>query len=329
MAASRRSARVVPMRPPARARACEVRRACRPAGDPAGRLDRPATIGGLQSAQPMIRRPTAATARPRPAERGRHRQRPSPRRCSTKSRGRPPRPAARRDRGPLRGRGRSPLVQVAGQHSSAAETPRLLRLCAETIRTREGIVARRPRQGRPVREAEAPGEHPVLRRSAHPDGAGRRHRDALGDGRRRRGRSADDALDVAPRELAQDAGPSVRHPPRRRGGPRSRRAPARGRPVPAALGEAEFRHLVEQSPVGTYVIQDERYRYANPKLAEILGYDAVRARTARRWRRSSSRRTGRRCLGRIRGQLSRRGTGGRTPSGPSARTGEIVRRRGP
>jgi diguanylate cyclase (GGDEF)-like protein/PAS domain S-box-containing protein len=36
--------------------------------------------------------------------------------------------------------------------------------------------------------------------------------------------------------------------------------------------EPEFRHLVEQAPVGTYVIQGERYRYANPKLGEILGY---------------------------------------------------------
>ncbi len=36
--------------------------------------------------------------------------------------------------------------------------------------------------------------------------------------------------------------------------------------------EPEFRRLVEQSPVGTYLIQGERYRYANPKLATILGY---------------------------------------------------------
>ena len=36
--------------------------------------------------------------------------------------------------------------------------------------------------------------------------------------------------------------------------------------------EPEFRRLVEQLPLGTYLIQDGRYRYANPKLAEILGY---------------------------------------------------------
>ena len=34
----------------------------------------------------------------------------------------------------------------------------------------------------------------------------------------------------------------------------------------------EFRCLVEQSLVGVYLIQDGRYRYANPKLGEILGY---------------------------------------------------------
>jgi diguanylate cyclase (GGDEF)-like protein/PAS domain S-box-containing protein len=34
----------------------------------------------------------------------------------------------------------------------------------------------------------------------------------------------------------------------------------------------EFRRLVEQSVVGMYVLKDGRYRYANPKLAAILGY---------------------------------------------------------
>ncbi len=33
-----------------------------------------------------------------------------------------------------------------------------------------------------------------------------------------------------------------------------------------------FRHLVEQSAVGTYLLQDGRYRYVNARLAEILGY---------------------------------------------------------
>ena len=34
----------------------------------------------------------------------------------------------------------------------------------------------------------------------------------------------------------------------------------------------EFRRLVEQSVVGMYVLQDGRYRYANPRLAATLGY---------------------------------------------------------
>lgn len=36
--------------------------------------------------------------------------------------------------------------------------------------------------------------------------------------------------------------------------------------------EARFRILVEQSLVGIYVIQDDRFVYVNPKLAELLGY---------------------------------------------------------
>ena len=36
--------------------------------------------------------------------------------------------------------------------------------------------------------------------------------------------------------------------------------------------EPEYRRLVEQSVVGMYVLQDGRYRYANPRLAATLGY---------------------------------------------------------
>ncbi len=36
--------------------------------------------------------------------------------------------------------------------------------------------------------------------------------------------------------------------------------------------EAKFRSLVEQSLVGIYIIQDDRFIYANPKTEEILGY---------------------------------------------------------
>jgi PAS domain S-box-containing protein len=35
--------------------------------------------------------------------------------------------------------------------------------------------------------------------------------------------------------------------------------------------EAKFRGLVEQALVGTYIIQDGRFAYANPRMAEILG----------------------------------------------------------
>ncbi|HSH94346.1 MAG TPA: PAS domain S-box protein, partial [Roseimicrobium sp.] len=36
--------------------------------------------------------------------------------------------------------------------------------------------------------------------------------------------------------------------------------------------EAKFRHLVEQSLVGTYMIQDDRFVYVSPKLTVILGF---------------------------------------------------------
>jgi PAS domain S-box-containing protein len=38
--------------------------------------------------------------------------------------------------------------------------------------------------------------------------------------------------------------------------------------------EARFRTLIEQSVVGFYVIQDDRYVYVNPKLTDILGFSA-------------------------------------------------------
>ena len=36
--------------------------------------------------------------------------------------------------------------------------------------------------------------------------------------------------------------------------------------------ENKFRHLVEKSLVGVYVIQDDKFSYVNPKIAEIFGY---------------------------------------------------------
>jgi diguanylate cyclase (GGDEF)-like protein/PAS domain S-box-containing protein len=50
------------------------------------------------------------------------------------------------------------------------------------------------------------------------------------------------------------------------------RVPAAESDPAAEAGEPEFRQLVEHLPLGTYLIQDGRYRYANPKLADILGY---------------------------------------------------------
>ncbi|EMA46297.1 hybrid sensor histidine kinase/response regulator [Halococcus saccharolyticus] len=40
-----------------------------------------------------------------------------------------------------------------------------------------------------------------------------------------------------------------------------------------ARTESRYRRLVEQTLVGIYIIQDDRIRYANPKLAAIFGYD--------------------------------------------------------
>jgi len=39
--------------------------------------------------------------------------------------------------------------------------------------------------------------------------------------------------------------------------------------------EAQFRGLVEQSIAGTYIIQDGKYAYVNPRLAEIFGYGSA------------------------------------------------------
>ena len=154
----------------------------------------------------------------------------------------------------------------------ASETTRLLHLCAETIRTRDGVLvgdldadARFSVQGAPgglrffagvpiwTTRAGAIGTLSVL------DGSPRA--------------AAGDALERL-RELAREA---ARQFDIRLGG---EEVLAQGERVghvergPAGmLAETEYRRLVEQSPVGTYVIQEERYRYANPRLAEILGYE--------------------------------------------------------
>ena len=40
-----------------------------------------------------------------------------------------------------------------------------------------------------------------------------------------------------------------------------------------AVREGQFRALVEQSLVGVYLVREGRFAYANPRLADILGYD--------------------------------------------------------
>jgi diguanylate cyclase (GGDEF)-like protein/PAS domain S-box-containing protein len=49
-------------------------------------------------------------------------------------------------------------------------------------------------------------------------------------------------------------------------------APRPASAKPALPPEPEFRHMVEQSRPGIFLIQDRRFRYANPGLAAILGY---------------------------------------------------------
>lgn len=51
-----------------------------------------------------------------------------------------------------------------------------------------------------------------------------------------------------------------------------RRRDARGRHSRLAGSEALFRTLAEKALVGVYIIQDGRFRYVNPALADIFGY---------------------------------------------------------
>jgi diguanylate cyclase (GGDEF)-like protein/PAS domain S-box-containing protein len=70
-------------------------------------------------------------------------------------------------------------------------------------------------------------------------------------------------VDVAYDTLTSRPRPAPAGPPAKPAAPASN---------PNGPPEPEFRHLVEGSPLGIYVIQDRRFQYANPGLAAILGY---------------------------------------------------------
>jgi diguanylate cyclase (GGDEF)-like protein/PAS domain S-box-containing protein len=156
----------------------------------------------------------------------------------------------------------------------SSDAARLLRLCAETMRTRDGVVVPDLRSD----ERFAPEAANAALRFFAGVPIWTTRAGAIGtltvlDGDPRT--SAGDALERL-RELAREAG---RQFDIRLGGQEVlahvERTGREDRRPAGALSEAEYRHLVEQSPVGTYVIQDERYIYANPRLAEILGYSTA------------------------------------------------------
>ncbi len=151
---------------------------------------------------------------------------------------------------------------------SPADTPRAIALCSETIRLRAAFVVP------DVRLDERFGGGP-------PDPRGLRFFVGVPIMTSRAGAIGTiSVMDLAPREpdaaqvealedLAREAGRqfdirlgahevlATTAPPSEEAGPAT---------------EPEFRRLVEQFPLGTYVVQEGRYLYANPKLAEILGY---------------------------------------------------------
>jgi diguanylate cyclase (GGDEF)-like protein/PAS domain S-box-containing protein len=153
---------------------------------------------------------------------------------------------------------------------SAAQTPLAVQLCSEAIRSLEGLVL-----------------PDISRDGRFPAGAGSGGLRFFAGVTILTSRSGAigtlSVMDPAPREEAGGVLETLRELAReagrqfdiRMGGQEVLANVARTKPFPDeedAPAEPEFRHLVEQAPVGTYVIQDERYRYANPKLGEILGY---------------------------------------------------------
>ncbi len=151
---------------------------------------------------------------------------------------------------------------------SPAETPRAVALCAETIRRKDALMLADVRKDE--RFASGPEDPrnirffagvPILTARAG----------AIG---------TISVMDVAVRELgagqltalAQLAREAARQFDIRLGANEVLARVPPAEPGPETASEPEFRRLVEQLPLGTYLIQNGRYRYANPKLAEILGY---------------------------------------------------------
>ncbi|HKD18052.1 MAG TPA: EAL domain-containing protein [Thermoanaerobaculia bacterium] len=147
-----------------------------------------------------------------------------------------------------------------------ADTPRALLLCSEALRSEDGVTLPDLRQdgrfaefipggmrffaGVPIVTARAGAIGTLSVMDPSPKESFDRGLEELRRLAREAGRQFDIRLG-AEEVLANIPQPSPPEPP------------------PA---EPEFRQLVERSPVGTYVIQSDRYRYANPKLGEILGY---------------------------------------------------------
>ena len=154
---------------------------------------------------------------------------------------------------------------------SAVDTPRALLLCSEVIRSLDGLVL--PDLALDARFSADEGVDGLRFFAGVPITTSRAG--AIGTLSVMDHASRDEAEGILDclREIAREAG---RQFDIRLGAQEvlARTPPASPRPDarPAPPAEPEFRHLVEQAPVGTYVIEDERYRYANPKLAEILGY---------------------------------------------------------
>jgi diguanylate cyclase (GGDEF)-like protein/PAS domain S-box-containing protein len=152
---------------------------------------------------------------------------------------------------------------------SPADTPRALLLCTEALRSEDGVTLLDLRQDSRFSELIPGGMRffagvPIVTSRAGAIGTL-----SVMDPTPKESFDGDVDLEVL-RDLAREAG---RQFDIRLGAEEVlANAPQPSRPGPPPA-DPEFRQLVERAPVGTYVIQSERYRYANPKLGEILGYE--------------------------------------------------------